>query len=341
MSGSAAGSGVRISATADPPADWDGFMAGADGATFFHASVWHLAASRWLDGAEPVWITARKGDRLVGGLPVLALRRGPLRLLCSSHDGTGGGPAVAPDLSAEEATATAKALLDELAGSFCGPLSSVRICSGSGGQPELGGLLGAGWRGWKVPVAVIPLDGGLERVDADILKMNRRNERNRSLRRGCTVDASSDPADLDAFWPIYLEATRRWGTAPVPRGMVSELLERGGGDVFLTCVRREGGMLGAHLNFHFGDRVTAWLGATARNSKDVFPSTMVVWGDLQEACARGAAVLDLGGSGGLKGVENFKRLLGAGVEERSCWSRTGLLYGAAEAGRRLIRGGKR
>jgi len=335
---SVAKDGLRITSSDTPPAGWDEMIAGAAGATFFHTSLWHGSVSRRIPGAESVWISAERGGCPIGGLPALMTRRGPLRIFSSCHVGTNGGPVVNASLPPDERRLVASGLLAELERLARGPAAAIGISLAAGSEHEYADIFGPGWKRTPVPVAVIPLAGGLEKIDSDILKMNRRNERNRSLRRGCTVDASVAQADLEAFWPIYVEAAARWGVEPTPRELMSELLEVGEGRVFLTCVRLDGEMLGAHFNMHFGDRVTAWIGATSRNRKDIFPGTMVVWGDLQESCARGASCLDLGGSGGQQGVANFKRLLGAETEERGFWSRTSLFWRIAGAGRRLLRG---
>jgi CelD/BcsL family acetyltransferase involved in cellulose biosynthesis len=120
------------------------------------------------------------------------------------------------------------------------------------------------------------------------------------------------------------------------------LLADGGGDVYCTTVRRDGALLGAHLCLQAGGTVTAWVGSTvdtARDSTrggtdDVFPATMLVWADLEEACRRGASRLDLGGHGGQRGVAQFKELLGALTLERAMWRRTSRLGAAAQAMRR-------
>ncbi|MBU1074037.1 hypothetical protein KKG45_12395, partial [bacterium] len=65
-----------------------------------------------------------------------------------------------------------------------------------------------------------------------------------------------------------------------------------------------------------------WLAATVpARSKEFFPSTLLVWTDLEEACRRGAAWLDLGAHGGQAGVANFKKLVGAEELIRGCYTR--------------------
>ena len=99
----------------------------------------------------------------------------------------------------------------------------------------------------------------------------------------------------------------------------SHLLLRGRGGAFLSWVRCEGRVIGGHFNLHAGATVTAWVGATLPEHNDKFPATLLIWTDIEEACRRGAARLDLGGSGGVAGVARFKELLGAQEETRASW----------------------
>ena len=104
-----------------------------------------------------------------------------------------------------------------------------------------------------------------------------------------------------------------------------------GGSAFFTCVKWEGRVIGGHLNLHRGAWVTAWSGVTDPElARTHFPSTLAVWGDVEEACRRGALWLDLGASDGLATLAEFKRTLGAATRERG-W------YLAERAPRRLLR----
>ena len=80
-------------------------------------------------------------------------------------------------------------------------------------------------------------------------------------------------------------------------------------------------MIGGHLNLHYGDRVIAWNGVTdPALARTHFPATAAIWGDLVESCARGARWLDLGGSGGVIRLEDFKRSFGAREQERGWYT---------------------
>ncbi len=305
---------VSVARGAEPPADWETLLAAAPAPGFTHRPIWTRALAEHLPGREGVWLLARDGDRPVAGLSLLETRRGPFRVVEGHFDGTCGAPLVAGDLPEDLARSAVAALVDALDARTRNPLNlTTALHLPAAWDRRLApSLAQMGFRRTEVAVAVMPLSQGLEHVEYNLLKKNRRNERNKALRRGCVLDVTDDPAVLEAWYPLYRAAARRWGTEPIDRGLLADLLAGGGGEVFCTTVSFEGQLLGAHFNFVDGDTVIAWLAASARErSKELFPSTLLVWADLEEACRRGAAWLDLGAHGGQTGVANFKKLLGA------------------------------
>jgi hypothetical protein len=173
-----------------------------------------------------------------------------------------------------------------------------------------------GWRRHEIQAAIMPLAEGLDHVEMHVLKKNRRNERNRSLKRGCRYGVTNDKDFLAEYYPIYRAAAERWGITATPLGLLRDMLIAPGDHTFLTYVTFEDSVIGGHLNFHWGNRVIAWNGATRPEHDDKFPATLLIWADLEEACRRQAEWLDLGGHGGKASLANFKRLLGAEGEIR-------------------------
>lgn len=321
--------GLLVAEGPQPPAEWEGLLAGAPGATFFHTRLWTETLARCVPGAAPRWWTARRGGACLGGLVAVRRRRGPWSFLESHYAGTAGGPLVAGDLPPAAQDAVAAALLAAFAraGRRPGSLAASVAFATAAGARWGETAARAGLRPRLVPALVLPLAGGLAAVEYGVLPKNRRNERNRALRRGCTHGVTGDPAVCAEYYPIYLAAASRWGERPVPLALLQGLLRDGGGAVFLSWVRREGRLIGAHLCFHHGDEVVAWNGTTDPAHHDVFPATVLVWTDVVEACARGAARLDLGGSAGVGGVARFKELLGAAPESRLFCQWTAAPYG--------------
>jgi len=197
------------------------------------------------------------------------------------------------------------------------------------------------WQRHDTPAAVIPLDGGLEFVEMNLMQKNKRNERNRALRRNARIEITNDPDRLAAYYPIYEKACERWMLPPAPLSFLQALLadantvQPGMTRTFFTCVLLEDEVIGGHLNLQFKDRVIAWNGVTdPQYSRTHFPATLAVWGDLEESCRRGARLLDLGGSGGVVSLDGFKKHFGALSEIRGH-------YVLDSVGIKILRGGKK
>jgi len=308
------------------PAAWAGLLASDSRADYFHTAHWLQSAAVHQTGIRSRWLLAADQGRVLGGL-ALAERRtasGPLPWLRSlrldsSLDGTSGGPIISEALSPADQSAVFQALTAHLTTLRTGPLGIATVSLNGGHEAAFAAQLTGrpGWRRQDIPAAVIPLDGGPDHVSAHLMKKSKRNERSRALRRGCEVFASRDASLLEAYYPIYLQASSAWGQAPTPLAFLQALLADPADRVFFTCVRLEGRVIGGHLNLHHGRRVIAWNGVTdPAFARSHFPATLAVWGDIVEACRRGAAELDLGASGGVVSLAGFKQHFGAREERR-------------------------
>jgi CelD/BcsL family acetyltransferase involved in cellulose biosynthesis len=327
----------------EPPADWDELAAHA-ASDFFGTRLFATTLARHLPDARPLWALVRSGGRLVGGLAAVGRTRRRLVRWHSLPDGATGGPLLAPGLTAAQRERVAAALISALEDRLGGAHVGATVSLPAAGEIDLGPLLAArGWEPTPIPASVVPLAGDLAQVEYDVLPKNRRNERNRGLRRGAEIGTSYDPADLEAFHDLYLAAARAWDVEPVPLGCLRELLERGEGKVFLCTVRYDGRLIGAHFDLHHGRRVTAWVGATdPEHNRHLFPATLLIWQGLVECDARGATAFDLGGSAGRGKLADFKRRFGAEIETRALYTRDVPWYrGARRLAHRLrrLRGG--
>lgn len=329
------------------PEVWARLLAADPGADFFHTAAWSRLAGTHYPDTQPLWLSARCGGRLVGGLAALRRTRrrpllGKLDSLESSLEGTSGGPLIAADLLPDRQVEIFRLLIERLLELKLGHLSRCTVSLNANHETRFGGILRRDprWVRRVVPAAVIDLQGGLEQVEKTLMKKNKRNERNRGLRRGLEVFATGDRQWLERYYPLYEAACSRWGQVPVPAPFLGALLDLGPEHAFFTCVTLEGEVVGGHLNLVQGDRVIAWNGVTdPAYARSHFPATVAVWGDLQEACRRGARWLDLGGSGGVVSLAGFKQNFGAGMESRGFYvNATGglkLLGGARSVAERL------
>jgi hypothetical protein len=311
---------VEVAVHSRAPADWPGLVAADPAADYFHTGAWTSIVARHLPGGEPLFFCVRDGDALVGGLPAVA-HGGRVRRIHSGAFGCAGGPLVASREPASAAAVAAR-LLDALVARRRGLLASVAVSLNPDHEARWGPALARDRRfvRQEAPAAVVSLAGGPDGVAARMRK-SKRNERNRGLRRGVEIEVTRDADDLAAYHRLHERAARAWGQSVLPAALLQELLAAGrgpeGGEAYFVAVRCEGRLVGGHLNFHLGGSVTAWHGVTEPSlARTHFPATVAVWGDAVEACARGAARLDLGGSSGIASLESFKRGFGAERRER-------------------------
>ena len=302
-----------------PPTVWGTLPQDDPPRAFSHHDYWIRSIVRHIPGHSGGWLIAETGGRALGGVPLVESRKGPFRRFSAHYMGTPGYPLLPASLD-----------LPVRGRVVAGLCRALRRLSRGGGTLDLNLFMPAdhsvfwrrelsrcGARHRDVSHSAIPLDGGIETVEQRHFHRTRRKERNRALRAGCEAGVTSDPQIVDAYYPVYLAATRRWGVDPLPSPFFRSLLEQGGGRAFMSWVRFEGRLIGAHLNLE-GDRdVTAWNGATLPEHNDKHPATLLIWTDLEEACRRGSSCLDLGSHGGLAGVANFKKLFGAEDRFRS------------------------
>jgi CelD/BcsL family acetyltransferase involved in cellulose biosynthesis len=313
-----------------PPPDWDELQAADPDCEYSQTRYWCQTVAAEVPAAGGVWLTARRAGRLVAGLSAVTrhVRRPVLGLPVAfdrcdaSFEGTSGGPLFAPALDTPQRKELFGLLVDRLGRLRHGVLGSCALVLSPGQERDFRPLM-SGRRGWvrhDALTAAVPLAGGIEEVAKTRMVTNKRNERNRAQRRGVEHFITTDRALVAEYYPIYEEAARHWGVAPPPLGLLQALVADPGGGVFFTCVRLEGKVIGGHLNLHHGERVLVWNGVTdPAYARDYFPATMCMWGDLEEACRRGAAWLDMGGSAGVDTLQGFKRFFGAELQMRGLY----------------------
>jgi hypothetical protein len=331
------------------PGGWTDLLARDPAAEYTHCQHWTETVCDHLPGSGAVWLTVHRSGDLVGGLNAVG-RPSPRKILGrpmggrrqdSSFEGTSGGPVIAGDLEEQEQDKIFGLLVDALGTCRSGFLGSCAMVLNPAHEERFGRLMGSrsGWVRHDAPTAIVSLSGGIDQVEKKRLVMNKRNERNRGLRRGAEVFATDDPALLKEYFGIYDQAARHWGIDPVPHSLLQSLLGDDKQCVFFTCVRLDGKVIGGHLNLHFGQKVLAWNGVTdPQYARTHFPATLCFWGDMVEACRRGAAWLDLGGSGRVGTLAGFKKYFGAELQMRGLYVRDSSLTGLLRKGRDLWRG---
>jgi CelD/BcsL family acetyltransferase involved in cellulose biosynthesis len=285
--------------------EWEGLLGEDPRAMPFHHPRWIRRYAAHHPGKQARWLEARDGTgRLLAGLPFVVSARAGLRAVASGVAGTYGGPVTRPGADAAEARILEHYLRHGR------PRTILREMLWGREEPPTGG--GGVLR--PIEAAVVDVRGGFETFWSHVLPMNRRNEYNRSERRGTSADESRRGEDLEAFHPLYRERAVRWRGPVHSLAFLRAVLEEEPA-CFLNVVRHDGLVVGGHLCFETPGEILAWLGAS-EHRRDIFPATVVVVADARAAARRGLARVNLGSSLGLQGVAHFKRLCGAESSRR-------------------------
>ena len=312
----------RIALHASQPAGWSEMMDRCPDPEFTAGATWCELAARHYRGASSLFVTAELEGALVGGLPVVVRRRRGLQRLESSVDGTLAGPQVIDELDSHEAgavrAALGHALAEQVAGATVVAAMSVAADLPAGARNALPLRR---WRRELYDAAVVDCRQGLEHVERELWTNNRRNERNRGLKRGCTLQAERDPETVARWYPLYAAKSGEWAQAPVPLSFLQELLSLPEQRCVLNTVRLDGEIIGGHFCFRSRDQLVAWQGAARPDvQRTHFPTTLVYWQDIRWACQKGLAAVDFGGSVGRDSLRDFKRRCGARPSPRCQWS---------------------
>lgn len=265
-----------------------------------HEPRWLLRYVRHHPSKEARWLEARDGSgRLVAGLPFTRAHRMGLVALASGVAGSYGGPVCDPAVEGAEGSLMQRYLRSG------GWRTVLREMLWAEAEPPEGGdelML-------PIETAVLDLRGGFEEVWTRRFSNNRRNECNRSEKRGLRVEPGRDPAWVEEFLPLYRKRCAEWRTRPLPGAFLREVLEEEPEAQLVRAVYR-GRQVGMHFCLRLGRQLLAWVGSSHR-LREVFPSTMLVRGDVELGLELGCERLNLGSSLGLGGVARFKKLMGA------------------------------
>lgn len=309
---------LRVQAHAAAPAGWDDFLGRCREVEFPATSSWCDCVGAHYAGASSLYLSVEFEGQRIGGLPALIRTHRGLVRLESSLEGTVAGPQIPIDIPDSLQAAAFTALCGALADRVGGRTVVAAMTMAPAGIAALDNLaLDPRWQRLDYDTAVVDCRGGLEQVERDLWTNNRRNERNRGLKRGCTLQAEYDHDAVAAWYPLYAAKSGEWAQAPVPLALLQDLLENNPDRCVLNTVRLEGDVVAGHFCFRSRNRLVAWQGAVhADYQRSHFPTTLVYWQDLRFACEQGLAAVDFGGSVGRDSLWDFKRRCGALPEPR-------------------------
>jgi len=135
-------------------------------------------------------------------------------------------------------------------------------------------------------------------------------------RTGLAIGIASSIDEVNAYFRIYQGALMRWGKEAsgfYPERLFWNLfrLPSYGQNLKLWIAKREGEVIAGIWVFYHNDHVVYWHGATDAAHFAYHPAHLLVTAAIEEACDNEFHWFDFNPSGGLEGVEHFKRGFGA------------------------------
>lgn len=295
-------------------------------ATYFHTPAWAELMSRM----HPALSIATRAFRLADGrtavLPLLEYAvDGLFRGYESMAPGVYGGPIAERPLS----TAELDAILDAVA-----DLRTVYVRVF--GNPFLDCFRAPPEHAAEF-THVVDLRGGFDAVFRRLHRNHRRAYKSGAA-SGLVVDRADSLQDFRDYFTVYQADRARWGaraTTDDSFALFEEMHARRDPGVVLWLARLEGRVVAGDLWLYWNEHNVGWHGAADPEEFGKHPTNFLLTEIIRDACARGAARLDLNPSGGHEGVVRFKDSFGAErLHFRHAERRGGRL---TRAGRRLTR----
>jgi len=280
--------------------------------TPFHLPAW-LRAIETGTGQCAHWLTAMRGGRIEGVLPLTEMRSILFgRALVSSGFAVGGGVLAANEAAAEALTAEAWKLAEQR---HC-PSLELR----GGPLPE-----GEGWQHKTEAYAgfVRPLAAD-DAAELTAIPRKQRAEVRKALDAGMTVATGRSATDRAAHYAVYAESVRNLGTPVFPRALFAAVLDRFGEDADILTVSHEGVAVASVLSLYHRGVVMPYWGGGTWGARALRANELMYFALMRHARERGCTAFDFGRSKPGTGAFAYKK--NWGFEPRP------LAYGVRTAG---------
>lgn len=283
-------------------------LAGAyQGATFFHTPYWQQLATECDPGTTDYTLQfALQGEiKVIVPLVKMGHRlRGTLKR-CISTFGTCYGGALSRELLSQDALWA----IQENVMRRCSTLTLVGNPFGqrSAWHPRL--------QLTSLSTQVLDLPEQFE----DLLKGFSKGHRaayTKARREGVRVRRAQSATDVEAYFGLYTQALKRWGSRsrPYPRSFFHSIARMGEQHPELTqlwLAERDGLILAGAVLFYWKGHADYWHGATHEEHHTTDATTFLLGEVIRDACERGLTHFDFNPSGGHPNVAAFKRRFGA------------------------------
>ncbi|MDX6498804.1 MAG: hypothetical protein QOG23_2064 [Blastocatellia bacterium] len=297
-------------------------------ATFFHTKVWadvlKTSFPRW--SSRPIALEYSDGNSVV--LPLMRRHGfGSVEYYCESMlPGVYGGP-----VFMHAATEKHWSALWDAVNEF-----SNIVVLGNPFLPAFGFPVSTHH---TISTHVLDLKPGINRILKDFRKGHRADLKV-ARKRGVEIRIASSSQEVDSYFDVYQNTLARWGKKAsgfYPRTLFHNLFlsPEYGRSVKLWLALHENKVIAGGWLFYHNEHAVYWHGAMHSDYMSSHPVHLLVTEAIEDSYKEGFRWFDFNPSGGLEGVEHFKRGFGAIPLEFSSYRRLGPLGKAFRLSRHL------
>jgi serine/alanine adding enzyme len=296
------GSPLRV-VQASSRAEWDAFVSAHPAATVDHLWGWRDVIDRAL-GHDGRYLVARRGDAVVGVLPLVLVRSRIFGRSVVSLPFLNYGGILADDGD------VAGALVDAAREAAIGfRATHVELRHLSRQCPDLP------CRQHKLAMT-LPLPGSTDELWASLDRKVRNQVRKAQK---ANLDVTAGGAELvDAFYGVFARNMRDLGTPVYPKSLFIETLAAFPDQARVFVVRLDRRPIAAGVTIAFRGSVLNPWASSLREFRNLCPNMLLYWAMLEQAVGRGATTFDFGRSSPGGGTHQFKLQWGA-TERPMCW----------------------
>ena len=267
--------------TLSESADWDAYNSLCPDGTFFHTLAWRHAVQKAF-GHEDIYLSAVRGDRIVGVLPMFFINsRIGGRMLVSVPYGVGGGIIADDD-------EVAVALFDAARGA-----AVERKCATIDLRSEKARLPG-------IPIVdrYVVFRKSLPSQPEDVLGWLPRKARAaaRNARNKYRLEVAFGDQHLHEVWRLYTISMRRLASLAYPFSFFESLIEHTPDAHSVSLVRRDGRAVAGLVTFYFRDAVIPYFIGSTGEAKSCSAANLIYLAAMELGVAAGYRVFDFGRS---------------------------------------------
>ena len=275
--------------------------------SFFHTPRWAERLANTLPDSRPCHHWFRFSDGTEAVIPLFAVpKRFGIPKLESLPWGTYGG-LISPESLSWDHYRLAAAQLVILFRPVC------QVTLSPTGYPLLENAMHAdsGIQVRERSTHVLPLSHSFEEIWSRRFQARNRTNIRRAREQGVQADWSNSRESVEAMKRLYQRATHRWeGVETVPDRFFDLLVDLPGDEVRIWMARKEDEILAGDVVFYGKGEAQYFVGASDERFTHLQGSKLLMSEIIRDACGRGFSWFNFGASGGLPGVEQFKRIFG-------------------------------